>query len=224
MDKIAVISDSGSVRDTIKEGLEELDYTVLIIVNNKRGLLKLIFEKPDVIIVDINTLLKEGYRLVSELASNERIDRARIFIITSEDKLRKLDNINEIDDFILAPLSIPELDLRIRKALRKEKPVYSEKTIESDGLVINPTSFKVTVEGMPVEMTYKEFELLKLLVSNSGRAFSRASLLRTVWGYDYIEDTRTVDNHIKNIRSRIGSKYASKIKTVRKVGYRFDHQ
>lgn len=221
--KTAVISDSGSVRDMLNNELEELSYNVLIIINNERGIEKLLTERPDIIIIDMNSLLKEGDRLVKELSSNERIAGSRIFIITSEDKLKRFDFTTEIDDFILSPISIPELDLRIKKALKMKKQVGSEKIIEAGELIINPVSYVVTIEDIPVKLTYKEFELLKLLVSNRGRVFSRNSILNIIWEYDFYQETRTVDNHIRRIRAKLGEKYGSKIKTIQKVGYKFDH-
>lgn len=221
--KTAVISDSGSIREILNNELKELNYDVLIIINNKRGIEKLLTERPDIIIIDINSLLKEGDRLTKELSSNERIAGSRIFTITSEDKLKRFDFMSEIDDFVLAPISITELDVRIKKALKKKKPVSFEKIIEEGELIINPVSYEVTVEDTPVKLTYKEFELLKLLVSNRGRVFSRNSILNIIWGYDFHQETRTVDNHIRRIRAKLGEKYSSMIKTIQRVGYKFDH-
>ena len=137
--------------------------------------------------------------------------------------MKRFNFITEIDDLVLAPISIPELDVRIKKALKKKKSAGFEKIIEAEGLIINPVSYEVTVEDMPVKLTYKEFELLKLLVSNRGMVFSRDSLLNTVWGYAFHQETRTVDNHIRRIRAKLGVKFGSKIKTIRKIGYKFAH-
>ncbi len=221
MIKIALISDSGAIRDLINNELRNLNYEVIIIINNRQGIEKLIKEKPDVILIDMNSLLKEGEILVNRLLTIDRIKESVIFVITSEDKLKKHNFLLDIDDFLLAPLSIQELDTRLRRSLHKEKPVTYENVIKVDGLVINPISFEVTIDNTSINLTYKEFELLKLLVSNRGRVYSRDSLLSIVWKYDFYEETRTVDNHIRRIRLKIGEKYGSMIRTVRKVGYKF---
>ncbi len=220
--KICIISDSGAVRNMLNDNLEELNYDVMIIINNKKGIEKLLTEKPEIIILDLNSLLKEGNRLIKEFSTNQRIAGSKILTITSEDKLKKFELMSEIDELILAPISIPELDLRIKKMLKIEKPKINEKIIEADGLVINPVSYEVTAEDVPIQLTYKEFELLKLLVSNQGKVFSRDSLLDIIWKCDFDQETRTIDNHIRRIRAKLGKRYASKIKTIRKVGYKFN--
>jgi len=219
--KICVISNSGAVRNMLNDNLEELNYNVMIIINNKKGMEKLLTGKPDTIILDLNSLLKEGNRLIKELSTNQRIAGSKILIITSEDKLKQFELVSKIDEMILAPISIPELDLRLKKILKIEKPKINEKIIEVDRLIINPISYEVTAEDVPIQLTYKEFELLKLLVSNLGKVFTRESLLSIIWKYDFNQETRTIDNHIRRIRAKLGSKYASNIKTIRKVGYKF---
>lgn len=94
-------------------------------------------------------------------------------------------------------------------------------TLRVDELTINPNNYEVSLHGEPLELTYKEYELLKLLAMHQGRVFSRETLLNQIWGYDYFGGTRTVDVHIRRLRAKLGIKYGSLIQTVRNVGYRF---
>lgn len=220
--KIALISDSKAILDLLSTELNRLDYSVIIAVNNRSLKGKLTAENPHIIIVDINSMMKEGMLLLQTLSSDDNLRESWLFALTSEDKLKKYNIIACVDDFILAPLSIPELDTRIKKTLSSKRIIEVDKKLESGGLVIYPDRHEVHLDKKPINLTYKEYELLHLLVSRPGIAFSRDSILREVWGYDNMQETRTVDNHIKRIRSKLGNKYKDKIKTIPKVGYKFD--
>ena len=127
----------------------------------------------------------------------------------------------ELDDFIIGPPRIEELELRVSRLLSKLKAVRDQDSICIGDLVINTANFEVTVSGRRISLRYKEYELLLLMASNPGRVFSRDALLNQIWGYEYLGGTRTVDVHIRRLRSKIEDADHTFIETVWQVGYRF---
>jgi len=133
--------------------------------------------------------------------------------------------LSKADEVIIAPYDIEELELRLKLALLRrgaaeEEPGESENIIVADGMVLNDDSYEVTIDGEPLDLTFKEYELLKCLIGKRGRVYTRDQLLSTVWGYDYYGGARTVDVHVRRLRAKLG-RYESFIETVRNVGYRF---
>ncbi len=126
------------------------------------------------------------------------------------------------DDLIFTPVDLPQLGLRIKRLLLKSKMETDDTDkIKVDDMTIDLDSFEVSVEGRTIQLTFKEYELLKYLASNRGRAYDRQTLLNQIWDYDYYGGTRTVDVHVRRLRAKLGTKYGSMIETVRQVGYRF---
>lgn len=127
-----------------------------------------------------------------------------------------------INDFVLAAAGPAELDARLRFAgERTEEEPVRETVIRSGAVTIDEASYVARVNGQPLNLTFKEFELLKFLAQNSGRVFTRVQLLSEVWGYDYYGGTRTVDVHIRRLRAKLGNDHEQLITTVRNVGYSF---
>jgi DNA-binding response OmpR family regulator len=126
-----------------------------------------------------------------------------------------------IDDFLLHPCNGAELAARVKLLMWRTRNIKADNMIKIDGLVIDLLNYEVSVDGEPVELTYKEYELLRFLATRRGRVFTRESLLDHVWGYDYYGGTRTVDVHIRRLRAKLGENVESLIETVRNVGYRF---
>ncbi len=124
-------------------------------------------------------------------------------------------------DFILDSAGPGEIDARIRIAIDRNKVVAKSDTIQASGVVIDEASYSAKVHGRPLDLTFKEFELLRFLAQHPGRVFTREQLLSEVWGYDYFGGTRTVDVHIRRLRAKLGD-LESLIGTVRNVGYRFN--
>lgn len=125
------------------------------------------------------------------------------------------------DDFAISPYDARELALRSKRLLNKTRSMVSNELIKCDGLVIDLTTCEVTAGGRLVELTFKEYELLKLMAGNRGRVYTREALLDKIWGYDYYGGDRTVDVHIRRLRSKIEDANHSFIETVRNIGYRF---
>ena len=128
---------------------------------------------------------------------------------------------SELDDFIIGPPRTEELELRESRLVSKLKAVRDQDSICIGDLVINTANFEVTVSGRRISLRYKEYELLLLMASNPGRVFSRDALLNQIWGYEYLGGTRTVDVHIRRLRSKIEDSDHTFIETVWQGGYRF---
>ena len=126
-----------------------------------------------------------------------------------------------IDDFMISPYDARELVLRVKRLLSRDRNIDSGELIKCDGLLIDLAKCEVTLEGRIVELTFKEYELLRFLASNRGRVYTREALLNMVWGYDYYGGDRTVDVHVRRLRSKIEDAKHTFIETVRNIGYRF---
>ncbi|MFC1952262.1 winged-helix domain-containing protein [Chloroflexota bacterium] len=141
--------------------------------------------------------------------------------LVSEEMLDSIDGHHDLDDFLTSPYDIEELVLRINRLLHRTREIDGDEMVRCDDLMIDLAKCEVTVEGRTVELTFKEYELLKFLASNKGRVYTREALLNKVWGYDYYGGDRTVDVHIRRLRSKIEDSKHTFIKTVRNIGYRF---
>lgn len=152
---------------------------------------------------------------------------APIILITTEGNLTAVQGDWGIDDFMLNTTSPAELEARLRVAVSRRAQALgidadaSPEQINLGDLHIDEVSYSVRLRGRPLDLTFKEFELLRYLAHHPGRVFTRAILLQEVWGYDYFGGTRTVDVHVRRLRAKLGSEYESIIGTVRNVGYRF---
>ncbi|MBT3603755.1 MAG: response regulator transcription factor [Candidatus Latescibacteria bacterium] len=144
-----------------------------------------------------------------------------LLVITDEMTALNLDFSLGIDDFIITPYSLRELEARLRLSLWNDNRPVDEHTIKLDDLSINLIRYEVRVKGVIIELTLKEYELLKHLVTHQGRVFTRSDLLDSIWGYDYYGGMRTVDVHIRRLRSKLDD-IGDAIATVRGVGYKFD--
>ena len=135
--------------------------------------------------------------------------------------LVKFDTDLEVDDFVVAPYDPRELSLRIRRLVKTSKQAQNPRQLKSNGLILDPVTCEVTVDDKYIELTFKEYELLKLMASSPGRVFTRETLLDHIWGYDYYGGDRTVDVHIRRLRSKIEDANHTYIETVRNIGYKF---
>jgi two-component system alkaline phosphatase synthesis response regulator PhoP len=174
---------------------------------------------PDLLIVEAN-----AHSATSEIREvTEKIKRKKplpILVLANDDTLDVSDNFLEADDFIASPFNVKELGLRIKRLLHKSHNLDRSGLIEVGDLIIDRNTCEVTVAGQIVMLTFKEYELLKFLATNKDRVFSRAALLKQVWGYDYFGGDRTVDVHIRRLRSKIECFDRQHIETVRNIGYR----
>ncbi len=175
-------------------------------------------EKPEIILMEIGEHLPstEIWELIRRLKRERRLPVIALF---PRDKLDKINPNPDIDDYLVSPYDANELVLRINRLLSLSAP-ESARPIEGKGLIIDPDTCDVMVESSKVELTFKEYELLKLLASNKGHVFTREALLDKIWGYDYFGGDRTVDVHVRRLRSKI-EHTRTYIETVRNIGYKF---
>ena len=175
---------------------------------------------PDLVIVET-----KGQSAATEIRDiAEKVARNRplpILALANQDALDGNEGYLEADDFITSPYDAGELELRIKRLLRDTPDKEKNGVIEAGDVVINQDTCEVTIAGRLVMLTFKEYELLRFLASNKGHVFSRDVLLGKVWGYDYFGGDRTVDVHIRRLRSKIERFDSQYIETVRNIGYRF---
>jgi DNA-binding response OmpR family regulator len=172
---------------------------------------------PEIILVDAAENPAHAQRILVALAAAGQ--RIPVVVIAERADLERF-AWHEVADELLFP-GAPEAELRVRLAmLGRRLGGEQEGSIRLGSVAINSDSYQVTVEGRPLDLTYKEFELLKFLAQHPGRVFTRGALLREVWGYDFYGGTRTVDVHIRRLRAKLGSEREHLIETVRGVGYR----
>lgn len=175
--------------------------------------------KYDLIIMDIMMPHRDGFSAVKEI--RKELDSVPVIMLSARteeiDKLQGFDL--GIDDYVTKPFSPKELMARIKAVTKRNK---KEDNIQIGNIVLDKLSHQVMIDGKVVDMTHTQFELLELFIRNPNIALSRDKIIEHIWGYDYEADDRTIDAHIKLLRSKLG-KYRDSIKTIRKVGYRFEY-
>lgn len=216
---IYIVEDDESIREIETIALKNSNYIVSAFENAKEFYKKLDELVPDLILLDVMLPDESGYDIVRKLRKRPSTQDIPIIMVTAKttemDMIKGLDG--GADDYIKKPFSIMELITRVKALLRrtaKEEP----KLLKLDDLVIDHERHVVTVNNEPVDLTYKEYELLRLLMGSQGIVMTREVIMRSVWDTDFEGETRTVDMHIKTLRHKLGD-YGSRIKTVRNVGY-----
>jgi len=172
----------------------------------------------DALIVEATTNLDETRQLVE---SPLRPQKAPLVLLVRQEQLAGIDVAWPIDDFLVFPISPEELAMRLRRAIWRRTGIDAANTLRTGVLLVDLANYKVFVSDQPVNLTFKEFELLRFLMTNRGKVFTREALLNRVWGYEYFGGARTVDVHIRRLRSKIETGATVYIETVRNVGYRF---
>ena len=173
--------------------------------------------EADAVLLDLRDIPPAAFEILSHAYG----ERGTVLIaLVAEAQLDRITGELEVDDFLVMPVDAPELQKRIERALWRRHGIDSENFVRCGALTIDLGNYRVTVDGQPLVMTFKEYELLRFLTMNAGRVFTREQLLNRVWGYDYYGGARTVDVHIRRIRSKIEIHGHNFIETVRNVGYR----
>lgn len=217
---ILVVEDDESIREMLSYYFKSVGYTVRAY---ESGEAMLAAEEgkpcPALYILDIMLPGMDGLEILRRL----RADRARsalpVILLTA--RTAEMDRVAGLeegaDDYVVKPFGIMELQARVKAVLRRTRREGEDRRIRFGDLEIDPAARVVRRGGAPVELTFKEFELLKLLCTHQGVALTRDEILQSVWGYDYAGETRTVDMHVKTLRQKLGEAY---ITTVRGVGYK----
>lgn len=226
--KILVVDDEKHIVELLKYNLENNKYIVSVAYDGLEALEKIKKEKFDLILLDLMLPKIHGIDLCKKLKNNKETSNIPIIMLTA--KSSEMDKVTGLeigaDDYITKPFSVREVLARVKAVLRRSKADTKKnlgKIIKIDKITIDLESYEVTKDNQVVDLTHKEFLLLKILAENRGKVLSRNVLLDMVWGYDYFGETRTVDVHIRNLRKKIedDDKNPKYIETVRGVGYKF---
>ena len=162
----------------------------------------------------------EAFRIATWLRSREDAAAATLMLVSAEALPELADNTDHFDDFCLTPFHPAELEARLEHMIERHADDGSSSIITFGPLSLNVETYQAMVDGRALDLTYMEYELLRFLTAQPGKVFSREILLSEVWGYDYYGGARTVDVHIRRLRSKLGEEHANLISTVRSVGYR----
>ncbi len=218
--KILVVDDEALIRDVIREYLILEGYEVSEAENGDEAVEKALKEDYNLIIMDIMMPKKDGYQACKEIREKKSVPFIMLSARGEEyDKLIGFDL--GIDDYVTKPFSPKELVARVKAILKRTTGDTNE--FKFEGLEIDDKAHDVYVDGKKINLTPKEYELLKYFVSNKNIALSREQLLTNIWGYDFYGDDRTIDTHIKTLRNNLG-KYRKFIVTVRGMGYKFEYK
>lgn len=224
MKKILIIDDEIHIVELLKFNLENNGYKVDYSYDGFDGYLKTKEFQPDLILLDWMLPNISGIDLLKKIRSDETLEQIPVIMLTAknmeEDKLEGLED--GADDYITKPFSVKEVLARITSVLRRYKYTSNEKiqVLKADDIQVNVNKHIVTKNGQEIELTLKEFQILKLLIENKGNVLTRTFLLDKIWGYDYYGETRTLDVHIRHLRKKIGDNDSKLIETVRGVGYK----
>lgn len=224
--KVLVVDDEQHIIELIKFNLESNGFDVIESDNGEQAIQIAEEEIPNVIILDLMLPGIDGLEACKRIRMNEKTSGIPIIMVTAKgeetDKVLGLEL--GADDYLTKPFSVRELLARIKAVLRRFEsiPKEVEKIIKVNDIAIDVEKHEVTKGGKKIELTLKEFELLRILAKNRGKVLSRNFLLDEVWGYDYFGETRTVDVHIRHLRKKIEDqdKYPIYLETIRGIGYK----
>lgn len=201
--------------------MAKVGYSPSLVFTYEQAMESVSNQTPDLILLEVSQLPLASGEIRHFLTRIKEEQSMPILALLSREDLPYYDFTLGIEDFTLQPCSSAEVIARVKQVLWRSSRIEGENIIKCSDLVIDLAKYKVSLSGRVVPLTYKEYELLKCLASNRGKAFNRDTLLNKVWGYDYYGGDRTVDVHIRRLRSKIEDRTHSFVETVRGVGYRF---
>ena len=217
------VDDDNTIRDIEVYALTQTGFEAKGFADGVSMLEALKTEKPELIVLDIMLPGKDGVEILKEIRSNPETRKIPVIMATAKgtemDKIQGLDT--GADDYLVKPFGVMEMVSRIKAVLRRCEPDEKEEVLSIGKITLSDKEHLVTVNGEKVVLTFKEFEILKLFMSNPGIVFSRDKLLSEVWGIHYLGESRTVDMHIKTLRQKFGDAGAL-IETVIGVGYKME--
>ena len=222
MPNLLIIAQESKELTRLSLGLTRNGFVCSIIPHGNGFVKEITAHRPNLVIVGMNDYSANAG--IQELMQSMKHENSLpLMVLVAEETLDSIDgHLDVADDFLTSPYDYQELALRMKRLLnRRTESVDSGELIKCDGLVIDIAKCEVTVESKVIELTFKEYELLKFLASNRGRVYTREALLNRVWGYDYYGGDRTVDVHVRRLRSKIEDSKHTFIETVRNIGYRF---
>lgn len=219
--KILVVDDESRMRKLVKDFLTKKGFTVIEAGDGEEAVDKF-FEVKDIalIILDVMMPKMDGWQVCREIRQYSKVPIIMLTAKSDEkDELQGFDL--GVDEYITKPFSPKILVARVEAILRRSNVLAADDTMEAGGIELNKAAHEVLIDGKSVELSYKEFELLAYFMSNQSVALSRERILNNVWNYDYFGDARTIDTHVKKLRSKMGDK-GEYIKTVWGMGYKFE--
>ncbi len=219
--KILVVDDESRMRKLVRDFLVKSHYEVAEAADGEEAL-ALFFEQNDfdLVILDVMMTKLDGWQVCREIRAYSKVP---IIMLTakSDERDELLGFELGVDEYISKPFSPKILVARVEAILRRTGQAASEMIVEAGGIRLDKQAHSVTVEGKDIDLSYKEFELLAYFMENRGIALSREKILNSVWNYDYFGDARTIDTHVKKLRSKMGAK-GELIKTIWGMGYKFE--
>ena len=219
--KILVVDDESRMRKLVKDFLTKKGYTVLEAENGEQAV-EIFFSEKDIALISLDVMMPkmDGWQVCKEIRQYSKVPIIMLTALGSEsDELKGFSY--GIDEYVSKPFSPKILVARVEAILRRTVQDEEKQLMEADGIVLDKTAHEVTVDGKPIDLSYKEFELLAYFMENKGIALSREKILNAVWNYDYFGDARTIDTHVKKLRSKMGEK-GDCIKTIWGMGYKFE--
>ena len=219
--KILVVDDEARMRKLEKDFLVRSGYQVIEAEDGSQAL-DIFFEQNDIALVILDVMMPkmDGWQTCREIRQYSQVP---IIMLTAKaDERDELQGFQlGVDEYISKPFSPKILVARVEAILRRTNQLTSDEILEVNGIVIDKAAHSVTIDGAPVDLSYKEFELLAYFMENKGIALSREKILNSVWNYDYFGDARTIDTHVKKLRSKMNGK-GDLIKTIWGVGYKLE--
>ena len=219
--KILVVDDEARMRKLVKDFLVKKDFDVLEAEDGLKAL-DIFFENKNIALVILDVMMPkmDGWKVCKEIREFSKVP-ITMLTAKSDEKDELLGFELGVDEYISKPFSPKILVARVEALLRRSGNISTNDIVNIGGIEINKSAHIVTVDGERVELSFKEFELLSYFVENVGIALSREKILNNVWNYDYFGDARTIDTHVKKLRSKLGEK-GNYIKTIWGMGYKFE--
>jgi DNA-binding response OmpR family regulator len=221
-DLVMVVEDEKEIRDLVRYNLEREGYRVATVADGEKALEQIFASRPDALVLDLMLPGRSGLEVLREVRDEALTRDVPVLLLTARaaemDKLLGFEH--GADDYLTKPFSPRELVARVKALLRRAKPVGPMPVLESGDLRIDEPAREATFRGQPLVLTPREFDLLSFFARHPGRVLSRDELLRKVWGYDYLGETRTVDVHVRRLRQKLGDAHHT-IETVLGSGYKW---
>ena len=219
------VEDDASIRDIEVYTLSSTGFDARGFADGVSFWAALQTEKPDLVVLDVMLPGVDGIELLQRMKASAELRTIPVVMATAKgaeyDKIQSLDL--GADDYLVKPFGVMEMVSRVKAVLRRCKPREAAHILTDGGLSLDLDQRTVTADGERVQLTYKEFELLRLFLSHPGMAFSREQLFTQVWNMTYMDDSRTLDMHIRTLRQKLGD-YGKQVETVRNVGYRWEQK
>lgn len=219
--RILIVDDEQRMRKLLRDYMIREGYSVLEAADGRQAL-QLFGSEENIALIILDVMMPEmdGWQVCKEIRKTSRVPI--IMLTAKSDERDELQGFSlGVDEYVTKPFSPRTLAARVNAILRRTIGNAAEKNLSAGGIEMDKAAHIVTIDGEPVELSFKEFELLQYFMENNGIALSRERILNSVWNYDYYGDARTIDTHVKKLRSKLGDK-ASLIKTVWGIGYKFE--